>query len=114
MNNTKLCLYCYKYFNDDNELEEHLKICNNNKKRIFIKKIKKNKCMYCGIVCNSRDGLNKHYAKCYKKKETEIVTATDSKILTQHLNTYNNDITNIKFGDIMRLTAYIPNDTNKK
>ena len=73
MDNKKICIYCCRYCENDEELDEHLKICKKRKQRDFTRKSKKFKCLYCGIICKSKDGLEKHNSKCSKKKKMKLM-----------------------------------------
>ena len=114
MNNSNVCISCYKYFNTPQELNEHLSECNKYIKHKYHKKSKGFKCRYCGVLCKSKETLNIHYGKCSKKRSMDIIIANDFQNLNKYFNIDDHNINQLRFGDIMRLTAYIPKNDEKK
>lgn len=110
----KLCLFCQKYFKNEDELNEHLKVCDKKNKRNPTRKIKKFKCKHCGILCKTEDGLSKHYIKCTKKIDMELLAISNEEKLIEYMEENGKTIKSIRFGDIMRQSAYIPINTSKK
>jgi len=114
------CIHCNSFSTDDQHVYcSHLILCQQRslllekitkqkmkekKKKEMKEEIKKYKCLYCGVLCNSQEKLNNHLSHCNKKNYYNQTFLNDQKKLNDKYNIKieTGCLNNFCFGDLLK------------